>query len=602
MNFCGRQLLLLLSLTVAIGCSEKKKTTETDSRTSPTYQGPTEESYCSTVQAVANPVTITGTAAFQWRNSFGNLIVGGLGAIEGTTKPIRHAEVRAKNSAGTVVQCGETDASGAFTLDIPKDTGTYTIEVNSRALNDYAKVSVLNKPEFNQFYSITTTVASSASTSVGTMTAPASTSANVIAGAFNILDQIVAANAYLKSKVGTGLCSSKGCTELNVAPKVSAYWVSGFNPGSYVSVSSGLSFYLPGYSRLFILGGINGNTTESDTDHFDNSIILHEFGHFLEDQVFLSDSPGGSHDGQSIIDPRLAWSEGWGNFFQAAVRGSADYIDTQGNSDGSTSLLFNANIEDNTSNTYDDPSPGKADNSKGYGTNGEGNFREFSVSRVLWDSIDTVNDSEAIDSGFPELWSVLTNQSWGWMASKWKFQSLGLFHKLQSEMASAPDWSSIRTLERQVNSRREYAQYITPDASCSDANYYVTITPDSSVSGSPNTDYFENYDFYHLSLSATTNVTFTLEYVDTNSSGTKIDLDIRILDKDGRINKSEDIVGQNISSNSSSDASVAETTSVTVNSMPAGNYLVQIFSWDGLGTQARYNMKLNGTKLCLKDP
>ncbi len=603
MNFCGRWLLLLLAISVTLGCSEKKSTNEIDDRTSPTYQGPAEEAYCSTASAVASPVTITGTAKFQWRQTFGNLIVGGLGAIENTTKPIRRAEVRAKNEAGTVVQCGETDSSGSFSLDLPGNTGTYTIEVNSRAFNDYAKASVLNKPEFNQFYTITTTVASDSSTSVGTMTAPATASANVIAGAFNILDQIVEANTYLKTYAGTGTCASMGCTEINVAPKVNAYWVAGFNPGSYVGTSGGLSFYLPNYARLFILGGINGNTTEADTDHFDNSIILHEFGHFLEDQVFKSNSPGGSHDGQSVIDPRLAWSEGWGNFFQAAVRNSADYVDSQGNTDGSTSLIFNANIEDNTNNTYDDPKPGGSDLSKGYGTNGEGNFREFSVSRVLWDSIDSANDSESITGGFSELWSVVTNQSWGWLASKWKFRSLGLFHKLQSEMGgSATDWSSIRALERQVNSRREYAQYITPDASCADANYFVTIDPDSAVSGSPNTDYFENYDFYHLSLTSAFTGTFLLEYSDSNGAGTKIDLDIRILDKDGRINNSSDIVAQNIDDNASSSPSVAESTSISNLSLPAGDYLIQIFSWNGTGTPAQYNMKLNNIKLCLKDP
>ena len=592
---------MLLAASVAMGCSEKKNTDELDDRTSPTYQGPAEEAYCSTVSAVASPVTITGTAAFQWRQTFGNLIVGGLGSIEATTKPIRRAEVRAKNEAGTVIQCGETDNSGNFSLDLPGSTGTYTIEVNSRANNDYAKVSVLNKPEFNQFYTITTTVSSDSSTSVGTMTAPATTSANVIAGAFNILDQIVEANAYLKTNVGTGTCSGMGCTELNVAPKVNAYWVAGFNPGSYVGTSSGLSFYLPGYSRLFILGGINGNTTTSDTDHFDNSIILHEFGHFLEDQVFKSDSPGGSHDGQSVIDPRLAWSEGWGNFFQAAVRNSADYVDSSGNTDGSTSLIFDADIEDNTNNTYDDPKPGGSDLGKGYGTNGEGNFREFAVSRVLWDSIDTVNDSESITGGFAELWSVVTNQSWGWLANKWKFRSVGLFHKLQSEMTGSTDWSGLRTLERQVNSRREYAQYVTPDASCSNANWNVIIDPDSAVSGSPNTDYFENYDFYHLSLASAFSGTLLLQYADNDNASTKIDLDIRVLDSDGRINNSSDIVAQNIEDNDSSSPTVAESTSLALN-LPAGDYLIQIFSWNGTGTPATYNMQLNNVKLCLKDP
>ena len=40
----------------------------------------------------------------------------------------------------------------------------------------------------------------------------------------------------------------------------------GFNPNYYFGATGGLSFYLPGYSRLFILGGINGDVNSSDTD------------------------------------------------------------------------------------------------------------------------------------------------------------------------------------------------------------------------------------------------------------------------------------------------------------------------------------------------
>src|SRR5689334_5676437 len=69
----------------------------------PTLQKP-EASYC-TPQA-GGAVTITGSAGFEYRPY--DTVNGGLGLIAGP-KPIRWAEVRVTNTAGTLVQCTETD-------------------------------------------------------------------------------------------------------------------------------------------------------------------------------------------------------------------------------------------------------------------------------------------------------------------------------------------------------------------------------------------------------------------------------------------------------------------------------------------------------------
>ena len=57
-------------------------------------------------------------------------------------------------------------------------------------------------------------------------------------------------------------------------------------------------------------------------------MIAHEYGHFLMASFSRESSPGGNHSFGEQLDPRLAWSEGWGNFFGAATTGSAHYIDT----------------------------------------------------------------------------------------------------------------------------------------------------------------------------------------------------------------------------------------------------------------------------------
>ncbi|MEO0334811.1 MAG: hypothetical protein AAF202_00340, partial [Pseudomonadota bacterium] len=484
------QSFVLLAAFVALtSCSQPQIIDTTDDRISPTFNGPPEEDYCDNVRSYSDSVTITGTAAFEYRAYIGS----GLGPIEGTPKPIRHAEVRVLDGSKEI-QCAETDANGDFSLVIPRDSGSYTVQINSRANNNFARASVLNGPEKNQFYSIETTITSTANRNIGTMVAPASGS--VIAGAYNILDQIVDANEYLRTNVGTGDCAPDGCTEIATsAAKVAVYWQAGFNPGDYLS-GAPLSYYIRGFRRLFILGGLNGDTDFTDTDHFDNTIILHEYGHFLEDVYFGTDTPGGSHNGNSIIDPRLAWSEAWSNLFQGVVRGVGSYLDTEGNIDGDTDYLVFITFESNSSLVNDFPLSG-VDNNKGYGADGEGNFREYSITRMLWDSVDSNNDGESVTGGFVEMWTSLSNNTFGWNNDRWKFRSVGALHKIHGDRSGSTDWSDLQDIEKHAPTRQEYGQYIEPDASCADANYLVTLTPGGSGSGSPSLDLFRDHDFYH---------------------------------------------------------------------------------------------------------
>jgi hypothetical protein len=58
-----------------------------------------------------------------------------------------------------------------------------------------------------------------------------------------------------------------------------------------------------------------------DTDDFDDDVLLHELGHFITDKLSKDQSRGGVHYlSDNDYDLRLTWSEGWGNFFQSAVK------------------------------------------------------------------------------------------------------------------------------------------------------------------------------------------------------------------------------------------------------------------------------------------
>ncbi len=597
-------------LTFIMGCtSEDSGNVATSGRISPTYSGPAELAYCASAIAYGMPkVTVSGTAQYTRRNPWGTLGTGngGLGgattasAHPATVHNIRYAEIRITDPAGNVVQCAETDGNGDFSFELPQGNTAYTISVNSRANNSFLIASVLNRPEQNQVYSLQTTVNASNNTTGIALMADASGS-TTLGAAFNILDQFLNANDYLRAQVGTCSVSFAGCPNFTVAPKVVAYWELGYNPNGYFGSDNGLSFYLPGYSRLFILGGLYGDVNNSDTDHFDNSVILHEYGHFLEDAMFESDSPGGAHNGNAIIDPRLAWSEGWGNFFQAAVRyapGSAvpRYTDTLGNDDGTTAVIYDADLENEQINLDE------------VGAAGEGNFREFSVTRFLWDAVDTVGDTDhaatdAVSGDFAEIWASLMKSSNGFNDTDWAFRSVGHLHYGQSLLAGGSNWSTIRTVNWHDGDTGEYASYVTTAGTCSyipaagaiPANTYTrTLTPTGTAS-----DLFRNFDFYHIRPTATGSYTFRLDYRDADGANTEADLDLYLYNESARLSNSDDVITY-MRATPDGNPNTAQSEQFTITLTAGVNYLLVVTAYVGgsTGTAAHYSIKQGGVQLC----
>jgi hypothetical protein len=67
-----------------------------------------------------------------------------------------------------------------------------------------------------------------------------------------------------------------------------------------------------------------------DPDAYDDSVILHEYGHFIADKYACDDSFGGEHNWYKHYSKRLAWSEGWANYLPSAVRSTSHYFDMNG--------------------------------------------------------------------------------------------------------------------------------------------------------------------------------------------------------------------------------------------------------------------------------
>lgn len=526
---------------------------------------PNELSYCSTTSSHSSPITITGSADFEIRVAS----AGGLGSPDPTTIVAKAVEIAIKDSSGSIIQCAETDISGNFSFQVPNDSATYTVEVRSRSNNSRVKASILKSPSDKVPYTITKTFVANGSKDIGTLTAPAD--GTTTGGAFNILDQIYQANEYLRDEVNSTTCSGKPCSAFSVAPKVQVFWTPGENPGQYFGFPDNpLSFYVPEDDELYILGGLYGDMDSSDTDHFDNSVILHEYGHFLEDQLAKTDSPGGPHNGNSIIDPRLAWGEGWANFFQAAVSGIPVYTDTWGNADGVTGIYFNRSLETGSAGE-DLPS-----------TLGEGNFREFSITRLLWDYIDTNDDgSDSISIEFAELWSVFTGST-GFPSTTHNFRNIGLFHELHTTIPPAETLTGVLNGENHRPNRNDYGLKLTKTAGT--CTQFQIDGPSGSRSWDSSNQFSHN-DFYEYTHTGGS-VTLTLTY--TNSSSTN-NLDLYLL-KPGYYFGLEDSYVQDKAIRLNDGGSESVT-------LPAGTYLINVHAQYG-NTTKTYHLDVNGEWLC----
>ncbi len=447
------RLVALLLVGISISCS-KSGGGDDQGSASPSAS---ETANCLEVKAYGNPITVAGTATYQYRQAGATTSSQGLiYALTGNpvSAVIPFAEIQVLNGNGEIVQCSNTDASGNFSLQVDKNMGALRVQVLSRALNAKLKISVLEDTSLNQPYSVEAAVTSGNDPISGVQIvayARLSQSPKLEGGAFNILASIYKANQYIRTQIADPNWT---------AEKVTVYWKAGFNPYSYFGYPNNLlSFYKPGERKLYILGGKDGNVSQVDTDHFDPSVIVHEYGHFLEDVYGKTDSPGGYHNGDAVIDPRLAWSEGFANFFQAAAQGTNFYLDTSGfcNDPQETgtcaqNVYFKLN-DDGTTTLYDRSSAA-----------GEGNFRELSITRTLFKIISTASASQPYGAGIPfkEIWNVFIDPVYGFHSSSKVFRSVHLLNYRLDQIVSSSYsgnttyWNAVLGNEMQQKTFKEY--------------------------------------------------------------------------------------------------------------------------------------------------
>ncbi|MCW8935719.1 MAG: hypothetical protein OQK98_13415 [Gammaproteobacteria bacterium] len=317
---------------------------------------------------VSGSSTVTGTITFDRVPHLGNALDYRVASI--TQEPIQQAVVEVICGNGTYGTSVRTDQNGFYSISYPHNTSSF-IRVNAQMLSaswDFSVVdnTISNKPIYRKDNNVvlTTGPVDNHDFNAESGWGGASYTGTRFAAPFAILDSVRKA----KDKIIN--------SDINpvVFPALKINW----SP-SNSSLTINTSFY--DGTEIFLLGAEN-----SDTDEYDEHVIIHEWGHYFEDKFSRTDSIGGPHSGGDIIDIRVAFGEGFGNAFSSIVLDDPNYIDTSG---PQQSVGFSINMENNNC------------------TNA-GWYSECSVQSTLYDIFDTTNDgADNISLGFTPIYEVL---------------------------------------------------------------------------------------------------------------------------------------------------------------------------------------------------
>ncbi|MFA6238203.1 MAG: hypothetical protein WC635_12795 [Bacteriovorax sp.] len=341
------QLFLGLLFIIALnGCKGSSDGTPA-AATSPTPTGPT--------------VTLSGTLTYDYVSaSTGKLNYAGT-----TQLPMRNVYVKLLNSnTDTVLGSTSTNDSGQYSISVADGS---PVKLRIYAEMKTPPVIIQNNTASKAQYTLlssnftisgnTTKDVNAASGWSGSNAAGSYTSTRA-AAPFAMLDSI-----YTITKKMSAARPALVFPTCKINWSISNIAVSGDKTIGQI----GTSHYSSADNELYILG-----QADVDSDEFDKHVIVHEWGHYFENNLSRSDSGGGSHGTGDKKDMSLAFGEGWGNALSAMTFDpDVLYTDTSGARQQSG---FQINMESG------------ADANKGW-------FSETSVQQILYDIYDTVNEA-----------------------------------------------------------------------------------------------------------------------------------------------------------------------------------------------------------------
>lgn len=314
---------------------------------------------------------------------------------------------------------------------------------------------------------------------------------------FGVLDTLAGQVDQVQSALGRNL------------PALHAYTRLGNNASIFNT-----SFYNHAARSIALLGGAAGLVDRSDTDYFDESIIAHEFHHFVDRSISHSWSRGGAHSGQEL-EPSFAWSEGLATGFGQLLLGRREYWDTSGtNQNLPATMLFSMNVENATV------------------LDGDGIGDEFSAAEIVWDLADDTttagdSDTDGVSVTLADLYGALDSIS---PATDGPF--IGLFLQRLVGISGAVDMTGMSDFldgttgpeDQQISfppaGGDVFPKVIALGGMDSDGVSSIPTGP-----GSPNPcRQRASSHWYHLTLGAPATVTIELQISAIGGSGNNLDL------------------------------------------------------------------------------
>lgn len=272
----------------------------------------------SSAPVLVNPVVVSGTVTYEFVPSNENFIGLDYSAIE--TRPVRGAVVELVDSTNTPVAITATDDNGFYNAAVEANT-VLRVQVKAQLQRNQApswNMTVNDNTNNDRLYALVGSEASVGdSDSQRNLHAPSGwNSGNYAtsrpAAPFAILDAVYTS---LQQFVDAGYSGN--------FPPLQLFWsVNNITAEGEPSRGEiGTSYYFE--NEIYILGEAN-----QDTDEFDSHVIVHEWGHYIEDALGRSDSIGGSHQDTDYLDMRVAFSEGFANAFAAMMLDDPIYRDS----------------------------------------------------------------------------------------------------------------------------------------------------------------------------------------------------------------------------------------------------------------------------------
>lgn len=356
-------------------------TTYTLTVTGPAGTTPVTSQTTLTVNSGPAPRTVAGTVTYDFVPAVYTVSthVGGLNFAGAVQKPVRNGVMWVVNGP-TVLATGNTDEFGHYSLTF-MPPGSGTLQVVALASCSTPSIIVQDNTAAGALWAIGATLGSGNTLDLRATHGWTGSSYNAstrLAAPFAILDSMyTASRAFMAVRPNV------------IFPQLKVNWSPNNVPqsGDKAIGQIGTSHFSPAENQIYILG-----KEGADTDEFDSHVIVHEWGHYFERNLSRSDSPGGSHGGGDILDPRLSFGEGYGNALAAMLLPESLYVDTLWGSGVIRAFGFDAETEPMPT---DDPQPGP--------------FSETTVMRLLYDIFDSgANEAyDQVNSGLGVIYDVL---------------------------------------------------------------------------------------------------------------------------------------------------------------------------------------------------